>query len=57
VKLNDEIVDNVVMSNTNSSIYEGKLVLKKAGKYEVVLYAYDPATNNTGVAKKSITVK
>jgi hypothetical protein len=57
VKLNDSIVDNAVMSNTGPSIYEGKLVLRKAGKYEIALYAYDPATNNTGVAKKTITVK
>jgi hypothetical protein len=55
--LDGEIVDNVSISNTNTSIYEGKLVLKKAGKYEIVLYAYDPATNNTGVVKKLITVK
>jgi hypothetical protein len=37
------------------STFRGELAITKKGSYEVIVYAYDPLTGNTGVDKTNFT--
>ena len=39
-----------------TSLFAGELATPKPGRYELVVYAYDPANGNTGVAKTALVV-
>jgi hypothetical protein len=38
------------------STFSGKVKLKKTGNYEIIVYAFDPLTGNTGVDKANVEV-
>lgn len=39
------------MSLTDTNLFEGNVNLNSAGNYELILYAYDSKSGNTGVDK------
>ena len=41
----------VPLSIISENLFEGEVVLDSAGQYELIIYAYDPASGNTGVDK------
>jgi len=45
------------MNYTGPSSFQGEAVVKKKGQYEIIIYAYDPQTGNTGVDKVRVTVQ
>ena len=49
VKLKNEIMSEVPLDFVTTNIFEGDLKLEKTGDYEVIIYAYDSVTGNTGV--------
>jgi hypothetical protein len=46
VKYDGRILDSVSMA-----------AVTKKGTYEIIVYAFDPQTGNTGVDKKTVTVQ
>ncbi len=40
-----------------SSLFQVEVELKKRGTYEAIVYGYDPANGNTGVARTNFTLK
>jgi hypothetical protein len=40
-----------------TSLFGGRLDLREAGSYELIVYAYDPRTGNTGVDRTAFSVK
>jgi hypothetical protein len=40
----------------NASEFAGEIEVREPGAYEAMVYAYDPATGNTGVARASVLV-
>jgi hypothetical protein len=39
------------------STFSGAISLSQAGEFEITVYAFDPATGNTGVDKTAIVVR
>ena len=57
VRRGDEVVATVPLSYAGEpSTYEASYTPESAGAYEVVVYAYDPDTGNTGVDKTSVII-
>jgi len=56
VKFDGRIIDSVAMNFTEPSTFQGQAVVKQKGDYEIVVYAYDPITGNTGVDRQRVTV-
>lgn len=51
LKKNGEIFKEIEMSLTDTNLFEGNVNLNSAGNYELILYAYDSKSGNTGVDK------
>jgi hypothetical protein len=49
-------VETVPLSFAGPSTFTGQVSVSKEGKYEVIVYAYDPQTGNTGVDKVTVNV-
>ena len=45
------------MNYMGPSAFQGEAVVKKKGQYEIIIYAYDPQTGNTGVDKVKVAVQ
>ena len=45
------------MTFTDPSTFQGKADVSKTGTYEIIVYAFDPKTGNTGVDKKTVIVR
>ncbi len=56
VKLNDELLTEVPLSLVSTNLFEGELTIEKEGQYEVIIYAYDDASGNTGVDKVNYVI-
>lgn len=56
IKNSGNIVETVPLSFAGPSTFTGQVRVSKAGKYEVIVYAYDPQTGNTGVDKVTVNV-
>lgn len=55
IKHNGNIIDEIGLSNTAESTFEGSYQPEAAGAYEVMVYAYHAVTGNTGVGKTTFT--
>ena len=56
VKFNDKIIDTVPLSFAGPSTFQGQTTVSKKGDYEIIVYAFDPQTGNTGVDKFRVSV-
>ena len=56
VKSGRTVAHTTLSPSGNASEYAGALGVSEAGVYEAVVYAYDPANGNTGVARSSVLV-
>jgi len=45
------------MNFAGPSTFQGTADVSKAGTYEIIVYAFDPKTGNTGVDKKTVIVR
>jgi len=57
VKHDGRIIDSLVMNYAGPSTFQAKAEVSKKGTYEIIVYAFDPKTGNTGVDKKTVTVR
>ncbi|PLB19255.1 MAG: hypothetical protein TRG1_1959 [Flavobacteriaceae bacterium FS1-H7996/R] len=51
IKLNDSKLEEVPLSFVSTNLFEGEFMIEKPGDYEVIIYAYDSLSGNTGVDK------
>ena len=56
VKYNGKIIDTAPLSFTGPSTFEGQATVSAKGNYEIIVYAFDSQTGNTGVGKTKVTV-
>ncbi len=56
VKLDGKSYTEVPLENVGTNLFEGSLDIKKAGQYEVIIYAFDERTGNTGVDKVNFVI-
>lgn len=56
VKRDGELLAEVPLNIESSNLFKGSVAAKEGGLYEIVVYAYDPATGNTGVDKVNVVV-
>ncbi len=57
MKYNGKIINEVPLAyNGTPSTFETNLTVSKNGTYEVIVFAYDPLSGNTGVDKALVTV-
>ncbi len=56
VKHKGKITDTVNMNFAGPSTFKGEANVSSKGTYEIIVYAYDPQTGNTGVDKAAVIV-
>ena len=56
MKYNGTIIDTVPLSFSGPSTFQGQAMVSDKGDYEIIVYAFDPQTGNTGVDKVSVRV-
>ena len=56
VKLNDKVINTVPLKFAGPSTFKGGLNVNQTGNYEIIVYAFDPATGNAGVDKMNVVV-
>ncbi|WP_241286220.1 hypothetical protein [Chryseobacterium arthrosphaerae] len=56
LKKDGKIIKNVDMSLVSTNLFEGNHLINTPGNYELILYAYDKKTGNTGVDKVNYVV-
>ena len=56
VKYNGKVTDTMPLKFTGPSTFRGGLKVTRAGNYEIIVYAFDPLTGNTGVDKMTVLV-
>ncbi len=56
VKSNGKITETVNMNFAGPSTFKGEASVSQKGTYEIIVYAYDPQTGNTGVNKATVKV-
>jgi len=56
IKYNGKITDTVTLDFSGPSTFKGEAKVSRPGEYEIIVYAYDPLTGNTGVDRKAVTV-
>ncbi|MEN8264482.1 MAG: hypothetical protein ABFR82_13580 [Nitrospirota bacterium] len=56
VKHKGKITGTVDMKFAGPSTFKGMASVSEKGTYEIMVYAYDPQTGNTGVNKTTVTV-
>ena len=56
VKRDGELVGEVPLQIDSPNLFKGAVEAKEGGLYEIVVYAYDAATGNTGVDKVNVVV-
>ncbi|UCD35515.1 MAG: hypothetical protein JSU90_01405 [Nitrospiraceae bacterium] len=57
VKYEGKIVETVGLDYAGPSTFAGQAVVEKKGAYELIVYAFDPRTGNSGVDRTRVTVK
>ncbi|WP_312301672.1 hypothetical protein [Chryseobacterium sp.] len=56
LKKDGKVIKNVDMSLVSTNLFEGNHPINAPGNYELILYAYDKKTGNTGVDKVNYVV-
>ncbi len=56
VKTKGKITETVKMNFAGPSTFKGEASVSEKGTYEIIVYAYDPQTGNTGVNKATVKV-
>ncbi|MFT4668425.1 MAG: hypothetical protein ACI8YQ_001562 [Polaribacter sp.] len=56
VKLNDKLLKEIPLNFVSTNLFEGDLIIEKEGQYEVIIYAYDKNSGNTGVDKVNYVI-
>ena len=56
LKKNGMHVKDIVMSFTETNLFEGNINLTSAGQYELIVYAYNVKSGNTGVDKVNYVI-
>ncbi|AYZ11809.1 hypothetical protein V2E39_04335 [Chryseobacterium arthrosphaerae] len=56
LKKDGKVIKNVDMSLVSTNLFEGNHLINTPGNYELILYAYDKKTGNTGVDKVNYVV-
>lgn len=56
VKRNDIHIRDVTMSLTETNLFKGNINITSAGQYELIVYAYDAKSGNTGVDKVNYVI-
>ena len=56
VKRNGKVIDTMPLAFAGPSTFKGGLKVDRAGKYEIIVYAFDPLTGNSGVDKMTVLV-
>jgi hypothetical protein len=56
LKTKGKITETVNMSFAGPSTFKGGASVSEKGTYEIIVYAYDPQTGNTGVNKATVKV-
>ena len=56
VKLNDQFLKEVSLNFVSTNLFEGELTIEDEGQYEVIIYAYDSNSGNTGVDKVNYVI-
>jgi hypothetical protein len=51
-----KIIGTTAMDFAGPSTFQGTATVKDKGEYEIIVYAYDAQTGNTGVDKVKVTV-
>ena len=57
VKHEGKIIKTVPLAFAGPSTFQGKADVSNKGAYEIIVYAYDAATGNTGVDKTMVEIK
>lgn len=57
VKRNGDHFAEVSLTIATPNLFKGKVAVEEGGLYEIVVYAYDSATGNTGVDKVNLVVE
>ncbi|WP_430412569.1 hypothetical protein [Kordia sp.] len=56
LKKDGKHLKNVEMSITETNLFEGSIKLTSAGQYEIIIYAYNAKSGNTGVDKVNYVI-
>ncbi len=56
LKKNDEFFKEIDMQLIETNLFEGNVLLNSAGNYELIIYAYNPKTGNTGIDKVNYVI-
>lgn len=56
VKLNGELLTEVSLNLVSTNLFEGEFTINNTGQYEVIIYAYEERTGNTGVDKVNYVI-
>lgn len=56
IKHKGKITDTVNIDFAGPSTFQGEANVLEKGKYEIIVYAYDPQTGNTGVDRVTVEV-
>jgi len=56
VKYNGTIIDTIPLSFSGPSTFQGQAAVSEKGDYEIIVYAFDPQTGNTGLDKVTVSV-
>ena len=57
VKYDGKLTEAIPLDFAGPSTFEGGLKVTHKGIYEIIVYAYDPVTGNTGVDKAMVMVE
>jgi hypothetical protein len=56
VKYDGKVTDTMPLDFAGPSTFKGGLKVTRAGSYEIIVYAFDPLTGNSGVDKMTVVV-
>jgi hypothetical protein len=56
IKHKGKIIGTTDMNFAGPSMFQGEAVVKEKGEYELIVYAYDPRTGNTGADRVKVQV-
>ena len=56
LKHNGKVTDTMPLNFAGPSTFKGGLKVTQAGTYEIIVYAFDSLTGNTGVDKAMVKV-
>ena len=57
VKYDGKVTDTIPLNFAGPSTFKGGLKVTRAGSYEIIVYAFDSLTGNSGVDKMTVKVE